>query len=162
MGAQENECQISRFFSRTVKKQVIYKVSSNMFNLNTACSFHSYYLLQPLIESALLKMWLKVERSSLQFMNINLLRTKWNENWIFSGFPLSITIWQVYTYRPVAGPRTHYAKRTLEYYLQIWFKKTCKLFFASRKNISCMPLYTKNLSFSGHLIAYAWIQNILK
>ena len=34
-----------------------------------------FLLFTPLIERAFLKMWLKVERSSLQFINLNLLRT---------------------------------------------------------------------------------------
>ena len=70
------------------------KVSSNIFHLNTACGF--YYFNTPLIESALLKMWLKVERSSLQFTNCNLLRAKRKEKWTFWGSPFSNTIWLVY------------------------------------------------------------------
>ena len=67
-----------------------------------------FLLCTPLIESALLKMWLKVERSSLQFLNLNLLRTKRNENWTFWGSPYSITIWLVYVIVrwPDQGPST--------------------------------------------------------
>ena len=45
---------------------------------------------------AFLKMWLKVERSSLQFVNLNLLRSKRKENWTLWGYPFSIHIWLVY------------------------------------------------------------------
>ena len=46
-------------------------------------------------ESALLKMRLKVERPSLQLINLNLLWIKGNKNWTFWGPPISITIWLV-------------------------------------------------------------------
>ena len=55
-----------------------------------------FLLFTLLIESALLKMWLKVQRSSLQFINLDLLRTKRNENWTFWGSPFSTTIWLVW------------------------------------------------------------------
>ena len=44
----------------------------------------------------LLKMWLKVERSSPQFINLDSLRTKRNENWTRWGSLFSIPIWLVY------------------------------------------------------------------
>ena len=71
-------------------------------------------------------MCLKVERSSLPFMNLNwslLLRTKRKENWTFWGSPFSITIWP-------AGGRTKDLVRKiyfeiLSFYMVIpppWYK----------------------------------------
>ena len=65
-------------------------LKSRAINLNAACGFS--VLFTPVIESALRKMWLKVERSSLQFINLDLLRNKQNENWTFWGSPFTIGI----------------------------------------------------------------------
>ena len=77
---ETNQTNISILFMTFYIITWLIKCSATGKVSNTACGFH--HLLRPLIESALLKiMWLKVERSSLQFMNLNLLRTKRNENW---------------------------------------------------------------------------------
>ena len=89
----------------------------------------------------LLKMWLKVERSSPQFINLDLLRTKRNENWTLWGSLFSIPIWLVC----VIFRGEYYLKR-------LWFQNsTCRPnFFAIRKNISCTPC-TPKISFLNAL-----------
>ena len=81
-----------------------------------------FLLLTPLIESALLKMWLKVERSSLQFINLNLLRSKRNENWTFWGSPFqSLFDWFMLS----SGGRTKDLVRKIcfgIFLLQLWHR----------------------------------------
>ena len=88
----------------------------------------------------------------LQFMNINLLRTKRNENWTFWGSPFSITTWRVYL---SSGGRTKDLVRKtyfgiLSTNLILKFNLPTDLFFASRKNISCTPC-TPIISFLSAL-----------
>ena len=134
-----------------------------MSNLNTACGFN--YLLQPLIESALLKMWLKVERSSLQFMNINLLRTikmkrKLNFlrlspfNHYLAGLYLSYGGW-------IKDPLRKTYFGILSSNLVLKFNLSTNFFLQVERTFLACHVHQK-LAFSGHLIAYAWIQNILK
>ena len=59
-----------------------------IFNLNAACGF--YYLFHSL-KVLYWKIGLKVERSPLQFMNLNLLRTQLNKNLTFWGSPCGRT-----------------------------------------------------------------------
>ena len=109
-----------------------------------------------LIESALLKMWLKVERPLLQFMNPNLLRTKRNENWTFSwGFPYSLTIWLVYVivWWPDQGPTTQKLLWNVIYNFGFKFQPVDPVL---------LRRVHQKLNFLTHLIAYAWIQNISK
>ena len=79
-------------------------------------------------------------------MNLNLLKTKQNENWTFWGSPFSKTIsLDRFTYRPVAGPSAKNAKRTLEYYLQLALKfnlSTGSIFKLKKHFLYAM--YTKN------------------
>ena len=78
-------------------------------------------------------------------MNIDLLRTKWNENWTFWGSPFSITIWQVYTYRPVAGPRTHYALLwNIIYKFGFKIQPVDRLLFCKSKEHFLQVMYSKN------------------
>ena len=132
------------------------KVSSNIFHLNTACGF--YYFNTPLIESALLKMWLKVERSSLQFTNCNLLRAKRKEKWTFWGSPFSNTIWLVYViFRwPDQCPSTQNLLCNIPYNFGFKIQPVDRIFFASRKNVLERRVHQK-LAFLTHLIANAWI-----
>ena len=110
------------------------------------------------IESALLLkiMWLKVERSSPQFRNLNLLRTKRNETKLnflrislFKHYLASLLIvrW------PDQGPSKQNLLWTINTNLVLKFNLSTN-FFATRKNISCTHVHQK-LTFSAHLIAYA-------
>ena len=116
------------------------EVSSNIVHLNTACGF--YYFNTPLIESASLKMWLKVERSSLQFMNFNLLRTKRKEKWTFWGSPFSIIIWLVYVIVrwPDQWPSTQNLLCNILYNFGFKIQLVDLIFLhASFKEVSCTP-----------------------
>ena len=106
-------------------------------------------------------MWLKVERFSLQFMYLNLLRTNRNENWTFSGSPFSITIWRVYL---SSGGRTKDLLQKpyfgiLSTNLVLQFNLSTDSFLQVERTFLARHLHQK-LAFSAHFIAYAWIQNI--
>ena len=93
-------------------------------------------LFTPLIESALLKMLLEVERSWPQFMNLNELRTKRNEFLRLSFFNHVLAR---LCYRLVAGPKAKCVKRTwsIIYNFGLKIQLVDRIFFARRKNISC-------------------------
>ena len=112
-----------------------------------------FLLLTPIIETALLKTWLKVERFSLQFINLNLLRTKRKEDWTFWGSPFSVTIWLPYVIVRWLdqGPNMQYLLWNINYNFR--FKIQPKIrpnFFSSQKNISC-ALCTPQISFLNAL-----------
>ena len=100
-----------------------------------------FLLFTPLIESALLKMLLKAERSWLQFMNLNVLRTKRNE---FLRLSLFNHVLAGLCYRLVAGPKATCVKHTwsIIYNLKIL---TCRPnFFWKAKEHFLFAVYTKN------------------
>ena len=119
-----------------------------------------FLLLTPIIESALLKTWLKVERFSLEFMNLNLLRTKRKEDWTFWGSPFSVTIWLVYVIVCWLdqGPNTQYLLWNINYNFRFKIQPVDQIFFQVKKTflVRCVR---HDLAFLMHLVAYAWIQD---
>ena len=109
-----------------------------IFNLNAACGF--YYLFHSL-KVPYWKIGLKVERSSLQFMNLNLLRTQLNENLTFWGSPCGRTkdlvrkqlLWNII------------------YNFDFKIQSVDRIFFPSRKNISCSPWRPKISRSQSHM-----------
>ena len=108
-------------------------------------------------------MWLKVERSSLQFMNPHLLRSKRNENWTFWGFLHSIPIWLVYVIVrwPHQGHTTQNLLWNIIYNFGFKFQPVDQIFLQVERTVLLRRVHQK-LTFLTHLIAYAWIQNISK
>ena len=96
----------------------------------------------------LLKMWLKVERSSPQFINLDSLRTKRNENWTRWASLFSIPIWLVYVI--FRGGRTKDLVRKIyfriSYYLKPWFQNSTSRsnFFCNSKEHFLYTMYAKN------------------
>ena len=97
-----------------------------IFNLNAACGF--YYLFHSL-KVPYWKIGLKVERSSLQFMNLNLLRTQLNENLTFWGSPCGRT-------KDLVRKQLLW---NIVYNFDFKIQSVDRIFFPSRKNISCSP-----------------------
>ena len=126
-----------------------------------------FLLFTPLIENALLKMLLKVERSWLQFMNLNVLRTKRNEF-------LRLSLFNHYLaglyYRLVTGPKAKCVKCTwnIIYNFGLKTQRVDRICFASRKNISCAPCTRKignwitrrcvlGMTATAHVKTFFWI-----
>ena len=127
-------------------------------------TLYAVFIFTPLVESSLLKTWLKVERSSLQFINLNLLRTKRNENWTFWGSPFLITIWLVYVIHvwwPDQGPCTQILLWILSKTLVLKFNLSTEFCLQFERTFLVHHVHQK-LAFLTHLIAYAWFQNISK
>ena len=111
-----------------------------------------FLLFTPLIESALLKMRLKVERPSLQFINLNLLRIKGNKTELSEALPFqSLFGWFILS----SGGRTKDLLHTIYFgilskILIFKIQPVGRIFFATRKNISCTPC-TPKISFLNAL-----------
>ena len=96
-----------------------------------------FLLFTPLIEGALLKMLLKVERSWLQFMNLNVLRTKRNE---FLRLSLFNHVLAGLCYRLVAEPKAKCVKRTwsIIYNFGLKIQPVDRIFLRGERTFPCV------------------------
>ena len=105
-----------------------------------------FLLFTPLIESALLKMRLKVERPSLQFINLNLLRIKGNKTELSEALPFqSLFGWFILS----SGGRTKDLLHTIYFgilskILIFKIQPVGRIFFCNSKEHFLYTMYTKN------------------